>query len=73
MTAATEAPDGPDLSGGVTLADLPAQGILAGRVGDEAVLLCRIDGQWSAVGANCTHYGAPLAEGLVVGETIRCP
>lgn len=66
-------PPGPDFAAGVALTDVPATGVLAGHVAGEAVLLARLDGGFTAVSGSCTHYGAPLAEGLVVGEEIRCP
>jgi len=66
-------PDGPDLTQGIPLADLPDGGMLAGQVGEETVLLARRGEEVFAIGATCTHYGGPLAEGLVVGETVRCP
>ncbi|GAK61117.1 uncharacterized NAD/FAD-dependent dehydrogenase [Candidatus Vecturithrix granuli] len=37
------------------------------------ILLVNIDGQVSALGAHCTHYGAELAKGTLVGDTIVCP
>jgi apoptosis-inducing factor 3 len=62
-----------DLSQGVPLEELPDGGILAGSVRDEPALLVRQGEQVFAIGALCTHYSGPLAEGLVVGDTIRCP
>src|SRR6476661_8290580 len=64
---------GPDLARGVSLTDLPEGGQLLGRSGGEAVLLTRRGEEIFAIGATCTHYGGPLAEGLMVGETVRCP
>jgi apoptosis-inducing factor 3 len=37
------------------------------------VLLCRINDEFFAVGASCTHYGAPLEEGMLKNDTIICP
>ena len=47
--------------------------MILGHVGDKDVVLVRSGSELFAVGANCTHYRGPLAEGLVVGDTIRCP
>ena len=56
------------------LVDQLADGkMLVGHVGEEDVLLVRCGHDIFAVGAHCTHYHGPLAEGLVVGETVRCP
>ena len=66
-------PEGPDLTKGVATAEIAEGRMLAGRVGDAAVLLARANGTLFAIGAECTHYHAPLADGLIVGETVRCP
>jgi NADPH-dependent 2,4-dienoyl-CoA reductase/sulfur reductase-like enzyme/nitrite reductase/ring-hydroxylating ferredoxin subunit len=64
---------GPDLAAGAPLSDLPEGGLLLGHARGEPVLVARRGDQLFAVGATCSHYGGPLAEGLLVGETIRCP
>jgi NADPH-dependent 2,4-dienoyl-CoA reductase/sulfur reductase-like enzyme/nitrite reductase/ring-hydroxylating ferredoxin subunit len=64
---------GPDLTQGVAASELPEGGVLLGHAHGEAVMLARVGADVLAVGATCTHYGGPLAEGLVVGETVRCP
>src|SRR5690242_9779832 len=73
MAQDNEKPSGPDLTQGVASTDLQEGGMLTGRVGEEEVLLVRHGGKVSAVGAHCTHYHGPLADGLVAGNTIRCP
>jgi NADPH-dependent 2,4-dienoyl-CoA reductase/sulfur reductase-like enzyme/nitrite reductase/ring-hydroxylating ferredoxin subunit len=65
--------DAPDLAQGVAADAIPFDGVLLGRVGDDRVILARLEGEIVAVGANCTHYQGPLEEGLRVGDTIRCP
>ncbi len=42
-------------------------------VGETEVLLAKINDKFYAVGAHCTHYKAPLAEGVIYGESIICP
>ncbi len=66
-------PTGPDLAAGVPLDDLPDGGMLSGHVGEEPVLLARRGDEIFAIGATCSHYGGPLAEGLLVGDSVRCP
>lgn len=64
---------GPDLARGLTLAQLADGAMLLGHVGEEPVLLARRGEEVFAIGAACTHYGGPLAEGLLVEDTVRCP
>ncbi len=64
---------GPDLAAGVPVDDIADGDTLLGHAEGEAVLLVRRGDEFFAVGATCTHYGGPLHEGLVVGDTVRCP
>jgi apoptosis-inducing factor 3 len=64
---------GPDFANGIAATDVPDGGMRLGHVGDEPVLLARRGGEFFAIGASCTHYGGPLAEGLMVDDTVRCP
>jgi NADPH-dependent 2,4-dienoyl-CoA reductase/sulfur reductase-like enzyme/nitrite reductase/ring-hydroxylating ferredoxin subunit len=63
----------PDLKTGVSLASIPDGGKLLGVVDGEEVLVVRRGTQFFAVGAHCTHYHGPLADGLVVNDEVRCP
>ena len=71
--AADAKPTGPDLTQGIPLSDVADGGMLVGHVGDDAVLLARQGKEVFAVAAHCSHYHGPLAEGLLVGDTVRCP
>jgi NADPH-dependent 2,4-dienoyl-CoA reductase/sulfur reductase-like enzyme/nitrite reductase/ring-hydroxylating ferredoxin subunit len=64
---------GPDLQAGIALANLNEGSPLLGHVGEEPVILVRRGNEVFALGATCTHYSGPLAEGLIIGETVRCP
>jgi NADPH-dependent 2,4-dienoyl-CoA reductase/sulfur reductase-like enzyme/nitrite reductase/ring-hydroxylating ferredoxin subunit len=69
----TKPPTGSDLKAGVDFESLKDGLPLLGHVGDESVILVRRGEEVFALSATCTHYSGPLAEGLVVGETIHCP
>src|SRR4029079_15353961 len=63
----------PDFGDGIAVSDVADGALLLGRAGGEDVVLARIGDDFLAVGAHCTHYHGPLADGLVVGDTVRCP
>ncbi|SFV34316.1 apoptosis inducing factor family protein [Hyphomicrobium facile] len=69
----TAQPSGPDLTKGIAASELPTGAMLLGHVGDDAVLVARQGEEIFAIGAICTHYNGPLADGLLVEDTVRCP
>jgi NADPH-dependent 2,4-dienoyl-CoA reductase/sulfur reductase-like enzyme/nitrite reductase/ring-hydroxylating ferredoxin subunit len=64
---------GPDLRVGVPLAQLEEGVPFLGHADGEAVLVVRRGESVHAIGATCTHYGGPLAEGAIRGDTVVCP
>src|SRR5262245_53184582 len=73
MAAEQPAATGPDLVQGISVNALADGQMLLGHVGEEAVLLARRGNEVFAIGATCSHYGGPLAEGLFADDTVRCP
>jgi nitrite reductase/ring-hydroxylating ferredoxin subunit len=74
MSEGSSEPTGPDLStDGLAVDEIGRKGMAAGHVGGDAVLVARVGDEYLAIGATCTHYGGPLAEGLLVGDEVRCP
>ncbi len=64
---------GPDLSAGVEAATVVEGTPLLGHAGGEAIVLVRAGSTVHALGATCSHYGGPLAEGRVFDGAIHCP
>lgn len=73
MSAPTNSSQSHDFAAGIDLATVPEGGSLLGHVGGEAALLVRHRGKCFVTGAACTHYGGPLAEGIVADGAVRCP
>ena len=63
----------PDLRNGFPISNLRDGTMILGQSDGEELVLARHGDEFFAIGAHCTHYGGPLAEGLVVGDTVRCP
>lgn len=66
--------DGFNLANGLPSSELPDGAMVQGKVRDgDVILAARRGEEFFAVGANCTHYGGPIAKGLISGGELRCP
>jgi apoptosis-inducing factor 3 len=73
MAEAAHDLEGPNFEEGCEIQRLSDRGMLLGHAFGEAILVARRGDEIFAIGATCTHYGGPLAKGLMVGCTVRCP
>src|SRR4051812_20382016 len=64
---------GPDFTAGIAADSLHDGEKLLGHAFGDAVLLARIGEEYFAIGATCSHYGGPLAEGVIEDGAVRCP
>jgi NADPH-dependent 2,4-dienoyl-CoA reductase/sulfur reductase-like enzyme/nitrite reductase/ring-hydroxylating ferredoxin subunit len=65
--------EGPDFEKGCKIDRLADGEMLLGHAFGEAILAARRGEEIFAIGATCTHYGGPLAKGLMVDCTVHCP
>jgi NADPH-dependent 2,4-dienoyl-CoA reductase/sulfur reductase-like enzyme/nitrite reductase/ring-hydroxylating ferredoxin subunit len=73
MAEASTELEGPDFEKGYDTKNLRDGEMLLGHAFGEAVLVARRGDDLFAIGATCTHYGGPLAKGLMVDCTVHCP
>ena len=65
--------EGPDFEKGCESKKVSDGEMLLGHAFGEAILVARRGEELFAIGATCTHYGGPLAKGLMVDCTVHCP
>lgn len=44
-----------------------------GPTKDDVILISKVDGKYHASGAKCSHFGAPLAQGVLFDNKVICP
>src|SRR5262249_2292757 len=65
--------EGPDFEKGYKAENVRDGEMLLGHAFGEPILVARRGDDLFAIGATCTHYGGPLAKGLMVDCTVHCP
>src|SRR6478672_3126545 len=73
MAEASSELEGPDFEKGYEIENVREGEMLLGHAFGEPVLIARRGDELFAIGATCTHYGGPLAKGLMVDCTVHCP
>src|SRR5216110_676289 len=73
MAEASGELEGPDFEKACDTNTVADGGMLLGHAFGEAILVARRGDDLFAIGATCTHYGGPLAKGLMVDCTVHCP
>ncbi len=57
----------------IAVAEIPLGGMAQAQNGDTKMLFVRDNDGVRAFQATCPHYGAPLAKGMICGDTLYCP
>src|SRR5438445_2778509 len=73
MVEASSELEGPDFEKGYETENVREGEMLLGHAFGEPILVARRGDDLFAIGATCTHYGGPLAKGLMVDCTVHCP
>jgi nitrite reductase/ring-hydroxylating ferredoxin subunit len=53
--------------------DLREGGLLGVQIDSKRIVLSMVEGKVYAMNAVCTHKGAPLEEGTLLGYDLKCP